>query len=211
MAADGTDAPVTDDDFFTRHLRGPRVMAILRGHGPDRTLELCRQAWTLGIDLVEIPIQSTADVEALRLAVAAGADAGHPVGAGTVTSPELVATAAAAGAAFTVSPGLDDQVAAASRAAGLPHLPGVGTATEVHRALALGFIWQKAFPAAALGAGWVSAIRGPFPQVLLVATGGIDLDNAGAFLAAGAAAVSLGSAFASADAAQVHRLTEPAT
>lgn len=198
---------MTDDEFFARYLRGPRVMAILRGYGPDRTLELCRLAWTLGIELVEIPVQSPADVEALREAVAAGAEAGRPVGAGTVVSPELVATAVAAGAAFTVAPGLDEQVAAASRAVGLPHLPGVGTATEVNRALGLGFSWQKAFPAAALGPGWVSAMHGPFPQVQLVATGGIDLANAASFLDAGAAAVSLGSAFASADAAEVHHLT----
>jgi 2-dehydro-3-deoxyphosphogluconate aldolase / (4S)-4-hydroxy-2-oxoglutarate aldolase len=198
---------VTDDEFFARYLRTPRVMAILRGYGPDRTLELCRQAWTLGIELVEIPVQSAADVESLRQAVVAGADLGRPVGAGTVVSPELVATAAAAGAAFTVAPGLDERVAATSRAAGLPHLPGVGTATEVHRALELGFTWQKAFPAAALGPGWVAAMLGPFPQVQLVATGGIDLANASSFLDAGAAAVSLGSAFATADAARVHHLT----
>jgi 2-dehydro-3-deoxyphosphogluconate aldolase / (4S)-4-hydroxy-2-oxoglutarate aldolase len=183
------------------------VLAILRGYGPQRTLELCSQAWELGVELVEIPVQSAADLEALRVAVAAGAQAGRPVGAGTVRSTDLVETAAAAGAAFTVAPGLDERVAAASRAAGLPHLPGVGSASEVHRALELGFTWQKAFPAAALGTGWVSAMLGPFPQVQLVATGGIDLGNAANFLDAGAAAVSLGSAFASADPDLLRALT----
>lgn len=199
------------DDFFGDRLPGTRVLAILRGYEQDRALQLCRQAWGLGIDLVEIPVQSPADLETLRNAAAFGASAGHPVGAGTVTSPELVAAVAAAGAVFTVAPGLDERVAAASRAAGLPHLPGVGTATEVHRALQLGFTWQKAFPAAALGTSWISSMLGPFPQVHLVATGGINLDNAGDFLAAGAAAVSLGSAFASADTDEVRRLISPTT
>jgi 2-dehydro-3-deoxyphosphogluconate aldolase / (4S)-4-hydroxy-2-oxoglutarate aldolase len=198
---------MTDNDaFFTRHLARPRVMAILRGHGPSRTLDLCRQAWQLGIALVEVPVQSDEDLVSLREAVAAGRDVGRLVGAGTVTSPALVERVARAGAAFTVAPGLDEQVLAASDQAQLPHLPGVGTASEVHRALQLGATWQKAFPAAALGTSWISAMRGPFPQVRLVPTGGVDADNAASFLAAGAAAVSLGSAFAAADPEQVRAL-----
>ena len=76
----------------------------------------------------------------------------------------------------------------------------------MHRAGQLGLTWLKAFPAAALGTGWISAMRGPFPDVRFVATGGIDSDNAAQFLAAGAGAVSLGSAFATADPAQVRGL-----
>lgn len=194
-------------DFFDEHLRPSRVLAILRGYGPDRTPTLCRQAWDLGITLVEIPVQSDEDLAVLQQAVALGRGQHRLVGAGTVTSPALVEQVAQVGAAFTVAPGLDERVAEASRAAGLPHLPGVATATEIHRALQLGLVWQKAFPAAALGTSWVSAVRGPFPQVRFVATGGIDLDNAAAFLDAGAAAVSLGSAFAGAAPGQVHALT----
>jgi Entner-Doudoroff aldolase len=194
------------DAFFERQLGPTRVLAILRGHGPERTLELCRQAWRAGIALVEIPVQSADDLVALGDAVIAGREHERLVGAGTVTSVELVRQVADAGAAFTVAPGLDDDVAAASGALGLPHLPGVATATEIHRAVRLGHMWQKAFPAVALGSAWFSAMRGPFPQVRLVATGGIDLGNADAFLDAGAAAVSLGSAFAGADAMQVAEL-----
>lgn len=194
-------------EFFGEHLGRSGVMAILRGHGPSRTPTLCRQAWDLGIGLVEVPVQNDDDLVALQRAVALGREHDRLVGAGTVTSAALVELVAEAGAAFTVAPGLDEQVIEASRAAGLPHLPGVGTATEIQRALQLGLTWQKAFPAAALGTVWVSAMRAPFPQVRLVATGGIDLGNARAFLAAGAAAVSLGAAFADADPDQVRALT----
>jgi Entner-Doudoroff aldolase len=194
------------DHFFADHLRRARVMVILRGHGTERTVELCRRAWELGVDLVEIPVQGEGDLDALRAAVAAGQNAGRLVGAGTVTSPDLVDRAAAAGAVFTVAPGLDEQVLATSRAAGLPHLPGVATATEIHRALGLGLVWLKAFPALALGPSWFAAMRGPFPQVHLVATGGVDPANAPTFLDAGAAAVSLGTAFADAGAEDLRRL-----
>jgi 2-keto-3-deoxy-6-phosphogluconate aldolase len=78
---------------------------------------------------------------------------------------------------------------------GLPHLPGVATATEAHRALRLGLAWQKVFPAAVLGTGWIAAMRAPFPDVRFVATGGVDAANAEAFLQAGATAVAFGSSF----------------
>lgn len=185
------------DDFFPRHLASAPVLAILRGYGAERTVQLCHQAWDAGIALVEVPNQSDDDLAALHAAVTAARERGRLVGAGTVTSPALVEQASAAGAAFTVAPALDAQVLAASQAAGMPHLPGVATATEVHQALALGAGWLKAFPAAALGTAWFAGMRGPFPQVRFVATGGVDVANAAAFLDAGAAAVSLGSAFAS--------------
>jgi 2-dehydro-3-deoxyphosphogluconate aldolase/(4S)-4-hydroxy-2-oxoglutarate aldolase len=200
---------ISADRLFADHLDRTRVMTILRGHGVERTLELCRRAWDLGIALVEVPVQSDGDLDALRAAVRAGRDAGRAVGAGTVLTTALVEQVAAAGAAFTVAPGLDEDVLAASRAAGLPHLPGVATATEIHRATALGLVWLKAFPAAALGPSWFAAMRGPFPHVRLVATGGVDTANAAAFLEAGAAAVSLGSAFADAPEAELQALALP--
>ncbi len=186
------------EDFFDRHLAGSGVLVILRGFGPDRTVELCQRAWRLGVELVEIPIQSDDDLAALERAAAEGRRTGRIVGAGTVTTPRLVAEAAGAGARFTVAPGLDPEVAVASVDRGLPHLPGVATASEVHHAARLGIRWQKMFPAAQLGADWIAAMHGPFPHVRFVATGGIDPAGAAAFRRRGAAAVALGSSFADA-------------
>jgi Entner-Doudoroff aldolase len=146
------------------------------------------------VRLVEVPVRSDADLAALREVAAAGAARGLPVGAGTVLRPEQVAPARAAGAAFTVSPGVDAEVIAASLAAGLATLPGVATPSDVQRCQRLGLSWLKVFPAAALGAGWIRAVLAPYPGARFVATGGVTLDNAASFLDAGAAAVSLGSA-----------------
>ena len=187
---------VSGDAFFASQLASSRVIGIFRGLGEDRTLELCSRAWALGVPLVEIPVQNDVDLRTLAAAAVLGRDSGRLVGAGTVTSAELLREVAGAGAAFTVAPGLDERVAAAAAEIGLPHLPGVATATEVQRALDLGFGWVKAFPAASLGPAWFSAIRGPYPQVHFVATGGVDTSNAAALLEAGASAVALGSAFA---------------
>lgn len=187
-------APLSD--IFDSHFAQVPVMVILRGFEPAQAIALTRRAWGLGLPLVEIPIQSDGDLAALSAAAEEGGRRGRLVGAGTVTSLDVLARAVAAGATFTVAPGLDVAVAQASTEAGLPHLPGVATATEIHRAQQLGMRWQKAFPAAQLGSGWIAAMRGPFPDVRLVATGGIDTDNAAEFLRAGAGAVSLGSSFA---------------
>ncbi|WP_353816171.1 bifunctional 4-hydroxy-2-oxoglutarate aldolase/2-dehydro-3-deoxy-phosphogluconate aldolase [Agromyces sp. SYSU T00266] len=170
------------------------VMAILRGLGPSRTLELAETAWSLGILCVEVPLQTDRDAESLALVAARAATRGLAVGAGTILDVSDVERARGLGARFTVSPGLDPQVAAASVHAGMPHLPGVATGTEVHRARRLGLLWQKAFPAAELGPSWIRAMHAPFPDVSFVATGGISTANAAHFLEAGASAVAVGSA-----------------
>ncbi len=195
-----------DDRLFQEAFDALPLMAILRGFDPQRTVEVSRRAWDVGIELVEVPVQSEDAVAALRAAVAAGEERGAVVGAGTVTTLERVEQAVAAGARFTVAPGFDREVAEASLDAGLPHLPGVATATEIQQAQALGLTWLKAFPAADLGSGWITSMAGPFPEARFVATGGMGLHNTLEFLDAGAAAVSLGSALADPD--QFERLPE---
>jgi len=182
---------------------GQRLLAILRGLGRERSLELAGVAWDLGVRCVEVPIQGAADVDALEAVAAAGAARGFPVGAGTVVTAEHVATARRAGASFTVSPGLDGDVVRASLDAGLPTLPGVATAGEIQAAQRLGLTWVKAFPASVLTPAWFRAVRSPFPGLHLVATGGVDAGNAAAFLEAGADVVAVGSALASDDAPTV--------
>jgi Entner-Doudoroff aldolase len=185
---------VGDRDWFDDLLRTCPVMAILRGYGTERTLELAQRAWDLGITLVEIPIQTDAAVETLAAVATAGRGGGAVIGAGTVLTPAQVIAARDAGAMFTVSPGFDPAVVAESHAADMPSLPGVATATDIQLALRHGLRCLKAFPASALGEGWFSAMKGPFPQVSFVATGGMSAGNAERFLDAGAAAVAVGSA-----------------
>ncbi|MFJ3659776.1 bifunctional 4-hydroxy-2-oxoglutarate aldolase/2-dehydro-3-deoxy-phosphogluconate aldolase [Streptomyces sp. NPDC090119] len=194
--------PLSFDRIFAK----APVMAILRGMSLEKSVELASIAWDLGIECVEVPVQSQEAAEVLAAVVAAGAERGKPVGAGTVTTAERLAWAVSAGAAFTVAPGLDAEVARASVAAGLPHLPGVATATDVQAARALGLDWLKAFPASVLGPDWFRAMRGPFPEVPFVATGGIDASNAAAYLVAGAKVVAVGSALD--DPEQLHALAD---
>lgn len=185
---------MTDNAVFDEIFGGVPLMAILRGLGPERSLAVATTAWDLGIGVVEVPVQTSTDVEALSVVAEAARDRNLLVGAGTVVRPEHIRQAKRAGAAFTVSPGLDLDIVRASAEAGLPPLPGVATPTEVQLALREGLTWLKAFPASVLGTGWFGAMRGPFPQAKFVATGGMDASTAGRFFAAGVRVVAVGSA-----------------
>jgi 2-dehydro-3-deoxyphosphogluconate aldolase/(4S)-4-hydroxy-2-oxoglutarate aldolase len=180
-------------DFFRTELRRSPALAILRGMTRVETVEVVHHCASLGIRLIEVPLQSDESVAALDAAVAAGADLDLVVGSGTARSVEDVRIAHDHGARFTVAPGFDFEVAAESVRLGMPHLPGVATPTEVHRAALAGFTVQKCFPASVLGTGWVEAMRGPFPDVDFIVTGGIDQNNADRFLRAGALGVAFGS------------------
>lgn len=191
--------------WFDEAFSSRPVMAILRGFSPARSVELACRGWDAGISCVEIPIQSPAAIEALIAVAQAAAERGATVGAGTVVTTDLVAEARRAGAAFTVAPGFDRDVAAASLDAGMPHLPGVATGTDVQAAAAFGLGWVKAFPASVLGPDWFAAMKGPFPAMKFVATGGMNARNAAEYLTAGADVVAVGSALE--DDAQIDLLT----
>lgn len=191
-------------DWFETAFAGAPLMAILRGMGVERSLALAETAWDLGIDSVEVPLQTAEDEQALRALVARGASRGKSVGAGTIITPEQVPVARDAGAAYLVSPGIDAAVVRAAQEAGIPILPGVATPSEVQLAVSLGLTWLKAFPATWLGSGWFKHIRGPFPHVQFVATGGLDASNVEEFLDAGVRVAAVGSALE--DASQLERL-----
>lgn len=187
------DATESNAWFDEQFARAP-LMAIFRGFGVERTLELARTAWEIGITVVEIPIQSARDLDALEATAELALASGRIVGAGTVVTSEHVRQAAARGASFTVSPGFDERITRESLDAGLAPLPGVATASEIQHAAALGLGWVKAFPASVLGTAWFGAMHGPFPAIKFAATGGISASNAREYLDAGASVVAVGSA-----------------
>lgn len=181
-------------DFFDTALAGQPVLAILRGMSPERTVTVAERAWDLGIEMVEVTIQTPDALPSLVAAVRAGEQRGKLVGAGTVVSLTQLQQVVAAGARFAVAPGLDLALVEAAAAAGLPYLPGVSTPTEVQNAQAAGLTYLKAFPSTVLGPDWFRAMAGPFPKIRFVATGGVDAHNARGFLDAGAVTVGVGSA-----------------
>ncbi|MEV6012248.1 bifunctional 4-hydroxy-2-oxoglutarate aldolase/2-dehydro-3-deoxy-phosphogluconate aldolase [Streptomyces sp. NPDC051976] len=181
---------MTEDDFLSA-LRSQRLLAIVRGSDADASLDTVLTLVRSGIGLVEVSLTGADALGVVERARAAlGPDA--IVGAGTVLTTEDARRAADAGAAFAVTPGVTDAVAAC-RGLGLPVLAGALTPTEVAAALTEGATAVKLFPASLGGVAHLRALRAPFPDVPFVPVGGIDADAARAYLAAGALAVGVGS------------------
>lgn len=183
-----------DNSWFNTAFANTPVMAILRGLGVDRSLELAMTAWDLGIDAVELPLQNKEDTEAFRQVSSLGQERGKSVGAGTIIHEEALSIAKSAGASYLVSPGLNSNLVVQAYGLGLPFLPGVATPSDLQTAQVLGLTWVKAFPARWLTPEWFSLMRGPFPEIKFVATGGLNGENADDFLSAGARVVAVGSA-----------------
>ncbi len=114
------------------------------------------------------------------------------VGAGTVLDPESARAAIIAGAQFVVTPTLRLSTIEVCRRYSVPIACGAFTPTEILTAWEAGASWVKVFPASVGGPRYLREIRGPLPQVKLIPTGGVSVDNAGEFIRAGAVAVAAG-------------------
>ena len=184
-----TTPPPTPTQLLDRVFGDRPLLAVLRALPIDRAVGLAEAVWDTGLGVVEVPLHAPSSRDALAAVARVGAARGEVVGAGGVLTPELVPIAKAAGAAFTLAPGFDAEVLRASLDAGLPHLPGATTPTEVQCAVRTGCRRVTIFPAAPLGPVWLRALHDAFPGVSLIATGGVTAGNAPELRAAGARCV----------------------
>ncbi|MBS2533400.1 bifunctional 4-hydroxy-2-oxoglutarate aldolase/2-dehydro-3-deoxy-phosphogluconate aldolase [Catenulispora sp. NF23] len=173
---------------FREALAAEPVIAVVRAPSIPDAPALCAALAAGGITYTELTFSTPNVVPHLRAAVAAG----HRIGAGTVLTAEQAKDAIDAGVSFLVTPGLRPEVAEAAHAAGIPVVLGALTPTEVATALDLGTAAVKIFPARAFGPGYFKDLRGPYPGLPLVASGGVNAGNAADFLAQGALAVCAG-------------------
>lgn len=157
------------------------VIPVVTIADADAAVPMARALLAGGIGLAEITLRTPAAIEAIRRIAAEVPELA--LGAGTVLGERDLEAAMAAGAAFFISPGLTVPLLKWAKAQGAAYLPGAATAAEVMIALDHGFDTLKFFPAAQLGADYIRALAGPFPQVSFCTTGGITRDNAAGFLA----------------------------
>jgi 2-dehydro-3-deoxyphosphogluconate aldolase/(4S)-4-hydroxy-2-oxoglutarate aldolase len=171
------------------------LLAVVRGESRAGALEVVGALIEGGVLGIEITFTTP---EAARVIRDLDEEYGDNIllGAGTVTSHEQVERAAEAGAAFLVSPGSDPKLLPAMLGTGLLVLPGVLTPSEVMLARRLGAQAVKLFPGSSGGTSYLKALRGPFPGVPFVPTGGVSLENIVDWFAAGAFAVGAGGALA---------------
>ncbi|MGX6605326.1 bifunctional 4-hydroxy-2-oxoglutarate aldolase/2-dehydro-3-deoxy-phosphogluconate aldolase [Micromonosporaceae bacterium Da 78-11] len=170
-------------------LQARRMLAIVRGTDRDAALHIVLALAEEGIDVIEVSLTTHGALWVIEQARRElGPDA--ELGAGTVLSDHDAVRAAEAGASFLVTPALADVYSGPAR--DLPVLMGALTPTEVTAASRRGAHAVKLFPASFGGPSYLRALRDPFPRVPFVPVGGIDIDAALAFLAAGALAVGVG-------------------
>ncbi|MCB0324404.1 MAG: bifunctional 4-hydroxy-2-oxoglutarate aldolase/2-dehydro-3-deoxy-phosphogluconate aldolase [Bdellovibrionales bacterium] len=166
------------------------IVAILRGFAFDETRALvaaCREAGILNFEVTMNTVGAPSQIEAL-----AKDHADCNIGAGTVCTLDELSAATGAGATFIITPGLFPEVVARAKQQAMAVFPGAFTPTEVYQAWELGADIVKLFPASVLGADYLKDLRGPFPQIKLMPTGGVSSENLEAYRRAGACAFGVG-------------------
>lgn len=183
-------------DSVNQLILDTKIVAIVRGLSGGHA-QLAKALYDGGIRAIEVTFnQSKADhffetADSIRAIKAEMGDK-MAVGAGTVTSKELVDIAFCAGAQFIVSPDTNEEVIRYAKSLGLSCMPGAMTPSEILIAYRAGADFVKVFPAGALGPAYVKAIRGPLNHIPMLAVGGISEKNVADFIKVGCVGAGVG-------------------
>lgn len=164
---------------------------VLRETDEEKLYGLAKALVEGGLKVLEITLMSES---AFKVIKRLSTDNDIIVGAGTVLNQEQARKAMDAGAKFLVSPGLNEGAVVFARNNNIPFIPGVLTPTEIMQAVSLGCELVKIFPVTALGGtSYLKQLKGPFPKLNVMASGGVGLDDLRDYLEAGAFCVGTGS------------------
>jgi 2-dehydro-3-deoxyphosphogluconate aldolase / (4S)-4-hydroxy-2-oxoglutarate aldolase len=166
---------------------------VIRMKDPDKVRAVVDAIAEGGVRAIEVTM-TVPGALGLIAALAPKMPSGFLFGAGTVLDGITAAQVIDAGAQFIVSPVFRRSLIIACHERGVPVTPGCFTPTEILEAWDAGADIVKVFPATALGPGYIKDVRAPLPQVKLMPTGGVTVENAGEWIKAGAVAVGVGSA-----------------
>lgn len=195
-----------------------KIISIVRGVEPDKMVRIAEALYEGGVTMIEVTFnqknpaswQETADSIA---SIKAAMGDRMFVGAGTVTSVELVDMAANAGAGYIISPDTDPEVIARTRELGLVSLPGAYTPTEAKQAHKAGADFVKLFPCVGDAPAYLKALCAPLSHIKFLAVGGVTADNVSEFLKAGAVGIGVGSSLVNkkwADSGAFYKITDEA-
>jgi 2-dehydro-3-deoxyphosphogluconate aldolase / (4S)-4-hydroxy-2-oxoglutarate aldolase len=177
-------------------IRATGIIPILRMSSSSYAMAMAEALHSAQINVVEIPL-SVPDAVGVISSLVKRFDDKVLVGAGTVLDVDAASTVIAAGASFVLSPSLDVEVVEHCNASDVAVFPGALTPTEIVAASQAGADMVKVFPCSSLGGpSYIKALRAlnaPLGQIDLLPTGGVTLQNAGAFIEAGAAVLGVGS------------------
>src|SRR3972149_6411341 len=168
------------------------LLAVIRGPSADLTVQMVEALVKGGVTGIEITY-STPNAEEVVKTLSGKFGDSILLGMGTLTKPDQAASAKAAGAHFLVSPICEPELVKAMVGSGLATMAGALTPTEVFQAYSLGVDVVKVFPGSLGGPAYIKALKGPFPYIPMMPTGGVSASNAKDWFAAGVVAVGAGS------------------
>ncbi len=174
-------------------IREVGLLAVLRAPSADTAVKISEALVAGGVTGIEITFTTPNALQAVKTLSEKYGDQ-IVLGVGTITQPEQAADSLAAGARFLVSPHTETKLARAMVQTGLPCMMGALTPSEVMMAYQLGADVVKLFPGSLGGPGYLKSLHGPFPDIPLMPTGGVSLENLEQWFAVGAYAVGVGSA-----------------
>lgn len=180
-------------------LRDAGVVAVIRADSKDQLVDITAALTAGGVYAIEVTMSTPDAIAGIAMLRDRFADKAL-LGVGTVLKPETARDAIAAGARFVVSPAFDPEVLKATHAGDAACCPGAFTPTEILRAQNAGADVVKVFPSTSLGPGYFKDILAPLPFLKLMPTGGVDAQNVGQWIRAGAVCVGAGSALVPKDA-----------
>ena len=178
-------------DSLLRAISETGLIAVIRGPSAELTLKMVEALVAGGVTGIEITY-STPNAEEVVKTLKHTYDNKIILGMGTLTQPLQAETAKSAGASFLVSPVCEPQLVRAMVNSGLLVMAGALSPTEIHQAYTLGVDVVKVFPGSLTGPGYIKAIKGPFPNIPLMPTGGVSLANLQDWFASGVIAVGVG-------------------
>lgn len=171
------------------------IFAVIRGASPEEAHEIAKGAIEGGIKNIEITYTTPGATKVIEQLVREySEDHSVIIGAGTVMGPDTALEAINAGAKFIVSPHYSEEVMVVVKEHSNYYLPGCATATEVVNAMQKGAPIIKLFPGGQLGPAFIKDIHGPIPEVELMPSGGVSLENIQQWKNMGAVSVGVGSA-----------------
>jgi 2-dehydro-3-deoxyphosphogluconate aldolase/(4S)-4-hydroxy-2-oxoglutarate aldolase len=168
------------------------LLAVIRGPSPELTVKMVEALVAGGVLGIEITY-STPKAEDVVRTLSAQFGGNIVLGMGTLTKPEQASAAKAAGAGFLVSPICETSLVQSMVASGLLTMAGALTPTEVFHAYGLGVDVIKIFPGSLGGPAYIRALKGPFPNIPMMPTGGVNAENLREWFTVGVIAVGAGS------------------
>lgn len=167
------------------------VTAVIRGATINNIVPIAQALKDGGVKVLEITVETPGACAAIEKASLEFDDV--LVGAGTVLDPETARIAIMSGAKFVFSPTTNRKTIEIAKRYGVVSIPGALTPTEILTAFESGGDLIKVFPANVFGPSYIKDIHGPMPQIPIISTGGISVDNVGDYIKAGASGVGVGS------------------